>query len=137
MTRIYLDGIFDLYHRGHLESFKQCLKYGDELLIGVISDKDAENYKRLPIICESDRVELIRNCKLVRKVIFPAPLIMTKEFIESNRIDIVAHGFLNKEDEAKQAEFFKIPIGMGIFRKIDYYNKESTTKIIDRIQKLF
>ena len=53
MKTIYLDGIFDLYHRGHIESFKQCLEMGDKLIIGVISDKDAEGYKRRPIICEN------------------------------------------------------------------------------------
>ena len=55
MTRVYMDGIFDLYHRGHVESFKKCLKFGDELIIGVISDQDATKYKRKPIICEEDR----------------------------------------------------------------------------------
>ena len=137
MTRIYLDGIFDLYHRGHLESFKKSLQFGDELVIGIISDKDAEGYKRKPIICEKDRVELIKYCSLVSEVIFPAPLIITKEFIQEYKIDKVIHGFFNQEDIEKQKEFFKIPNEMGIFESIEYYKDESTTKIMDRIQKLF
>ena len=137
MTRVYMDGIFDLYHRGHVESFKKCLKFGDELIIGVISDQDATKYKRKPIICEEDRIELIRNCKLVSETVTPVPLILTKEFIEDHKIDIVVHAFLNETDMEKQKEFFKVPIELGIFRYIDYYKDESTTKIIDRIQKLF
>ena len=137
MKIIYLDGIFDLYHRGHLESFKQCAKMGDRLIIGVISDKDAEGYKRKPIICEADRVEMIRSCKLVDEVIFPAPLLITREFIERHNITKIVHGFMDKSDAEKQKEFFKVPIEMGIFEPIEYYREESTTKIIERIHKLF
>ena len=63
MTRVYMDGVFDLFHRGHLESINKCLKYGDEIIIGIISDKDAESYKRKPIINQDDRSEIIKNLK--------------------------------------------------------------------------
>ena len=134
MVRVYMDGVFDLFHRGHIESIKKCLNYGNEIIIGVISDKDAESYKRLPIINEIDRIEIIKNLKLVTDIIFPCPLIITKKFIIENKIDIVVHGFYNEADFEKQTEFFKIPIKMGIFRKIEYYSKISTTDIIKKIK---
>ena len=136
MSRVYLDGIFDLFHRGHLESFKKSLNYGDVLVIGVTSDKDASNYKRIPIINENDRVEIIKNCKLVNEVIFPAPLNCTKEFIEKHNIDIVVHGFSSKADIEKQRDYYKDPMDMGIFHMIDYYKHDSTTRIIERIHQL-
>jgi len=134
MVRVYMDGVFDLFHRGHLESIKQCLKYGNEVVIGVISDKDTESYKRKPIINEEDRVEIIKSISYVNSVIFPAPLILTKNFIIDNRIDIVIHGFSNEEDYENQKEFFKIPIEMGVFKKGNYYSKISTTEIIKNIK---
>ena len=134
MTRVYLDGIFDLFHRGHLEAVKKCLNFGDEIIIGVISDKDAEDYKRLPIINEIDRCEIIKNIKCVSDIIFPAPLILTKEFIEKNNIDVVVHGFSNEKDYEKQKEFFKVPIEMGIFKVFKYYSPVSTTDIIQKIK---
>ena len=106
MVRVYMDGIFDLFHRGHIESFKKCLHYGDEIIIGIVSDKDAKSYKRLPIISEDDRIEIIKNQRLVNNIIFPCPLIITKKFIIDNKIDIVIHGFSNEEDYEKQKEFF-------------------------------
>ena len=133
MTRVYMDGVFDLFHRGHVESINKCLKFGDELIIVVVRDKDAESYKRIPIINELDRAEIIKNLKVVNEVIFPAPLTMTKKFIVDNKIDIIVHSFSNNRDFEIQKDFFKVPIDMGIFKKIDYYDKVSTTDIIKRI----
>ena len=81
MVKVYLDGVFDLFHRGHLESIKKCMEFGDEVIIGVVSDKDALSYKRLPVINENDRVEIIKNLKIVSHVIFPCPLVIKKDFI--------------------------------------------------------
>ena len=137
MVQVYMDGVFDLFHRGHLESIKNCLNYGDEVIIGVVSDKDAESYKRIPIISENDRVEIISQLKIVNNVIFPCPLIITKEFITINNIDIVVHGFSNNNDYEVQKKFFKDPIDMGIFKKVKYYDKISTTDIIKKIKKYY
>jgi len=134
MTRVYMDGVFDLFHRGHIESINKCLKFGDEIIIGIISDKDAESYKRIPIFNQDDRCEIIKNLKNVSDIIFPAPLIITKDFIEKNKLDIIVHSFSNNEDYEKQKNFFEIPIKMGIFKRIDYYNKISTSNIIKKIK---
>tara|TARA_B100000674_G_scaffold365559_1_gene308073 strand:+ start:123 stop:530 length:408 start_codon:yes stop_codon:yes gene_type:complete len=128
-----MDGVFDLFHRGHIEAIKKCKNFGDEIVIGVISDKDAESYKRLPLINENDRIEIIKNLKIVNEVIPNAPLILNKEFIIDNNLDIIVHSFSNEKDFEKQKEFFKIPIEMGIFKKINYYSKVSTTDIIKKI----
>ena len=50
--RIYVDGIFDLFHVGHVKMFKYIKErwVGCSLIAGVINDKTAEDYKRLPII---------------------------------------------------------------------------------------
>ena len=56
-----MDGVFDLFHRGHIESINKCLKFGDKIIIGIVSDKDAESYKRIPIFNQEDRCEIIKN----------------------------------------------------------------------------
>ena len=57
MISIYIDGIFDLFHRGHLESLKQSKNLRNDvfLIVGVISDKVATSYKRQPIIKEENQ----------------------------------------------------------------------------------
>ena len=103
MRRVYIDGIFDLFHRGHLESLKQAKSIEDNtfLIVGVISDEVATDYKRVPIIRHEDRVEIIKNLSIVDEVIEKAPLVITKEFVETNNIDLVVHGFSNDEDWEK------------------------------------
>lgn len=136
MVKVYIDGIFDLFHRGHLESIAKCKEFGNEIIVGVVSDSDATSYKRKPVYNESDRVEIIKSISFVDKVISPCPLIITKDFILRNEIDIIVHGFKDQNDFDLQKEFFKIPIEMGIFRRIEYYDKISTTEIISKIRNM-
>jgi len=132
---VYIDGIFDLFHYGHIESFRKCKElYKDvTLIVGVISDKVALSYKRPPIYCESHRYSLVENSKYVDQIIKGSPLIITKEFMEEYKIDVVVHAFLNKDDESKQDDFFRYPKSVNKFHTISYCNEISTSKIIKKI----
>ena len=137
MKRIYIDGIFDLFHRGHLESLKQAKNIDKDiyLIVGIIDDETASGYKRKPIINQFDRAEIIKNIKIVDEIIESAPLVLTREFIEENNIDLVVHGFANDNDWEKQQDFFKYLIENNKFKKINYYDKISTTDIINNIKR--
>jgi choline-phosphate cytidylyltransferase len=142
MKIVYTDGIFDLFHRGHIEYLKLCKNiFSNEedvfLIVGIVNDKDASGYKRIPIYNENDRYEIIKNIKCVDKIIKDAPLIITEDFMLENKIDYVIHSFSNAGDEGAQDEFFKVPIQMGKFKKIQYYSSISTTDIIKRIKELY
>ena len=144
-----MDGVFDLFHYGHVRAINQCLdivrsktdnisnENSYEVIIGVISDQDTESYKRLPIFTLEERAEILKSIKGVGRVIAPAPLIVTKEFIEDNNIDIVVHGFANDEDFEKQKDQHKELIEMGIFQQIKYTDTISTTDIINRIKERY
>ena len=139
MKRVYIDGIFDLFHRGHLESLRKAKNIHDDtyLIVGVISDDVSKDYKRLPVINYEDRLEIIKSINIVDEVIKDPPLVITKEFVETNRIDIVVHGFANEDDWEKQKDFFKFLIDVGKFKKISYYQETSTTDIIRRIKSSY
>lgn len=49
---VYLDGVFDLFHVGHLNAIEQAANLGDRLIVGVTGDDDATGYKRKPIISQ-------------------------------------------------------------------------------------
>jgi len=134
---IYTDGIFDLFHRGHLEFLNNIKKkYNNSILIvGIVNDNDSETYKRKPIYNEEDRYLIIENLKCVDKIIKNAPLIIKEDFINKNNIDLIVHGFMNDNDINKQKEFFKIPINLNKFDSMPYYKLISTTNIINKIKK--
>lgn len=135
MKIIYTDGIFDLFHRGHLEYIKCCKEMFDDafLIVGIVNDKDATGYKRPPIYCENDRYAIVDNIKYVDKIIKDAPLIIDEAFMNEHQIDYVIHSFSNEADAEKQQEFFKVPIRMNKFMKVSYYSSISTTDIINKI----
>ena len=66
---IYMDGVFDLFHVGHLEAINQCAMLGNRVIIGVTGDEDAEGYKRRPIVPEKERVAIVQSLKVVDLVV--------------------------------------------------------------------
>jgi|TARA_R100000081_G_C4668651_1_gene91375 cytidyltransferase-like protein len=132
MTRVYVDIVGDLFHIGHINLFKKARALFEKpyLIVGVHSDRDVESYKRTPVICQEQRYEMIRCCRLVDKVIESAPLVITKDYIEQNKIDYVVHGDDFSESLKIQHE---VPISMKIVKYVEYTKDISTSKIINKI----
>ena len=43
---VYTEGTWDLLHYNHIEMLRDCLEFGDELVVGVITDDWVGTYKR-------------------------------------------------------------------------------------------
>ena len=64
----YTQGVFDMFHIGHLRLINHAKEQCEYLIVGVNSDKLVKQYKKkTPIINESDRSEIVRNLKAVDK----------------------------------------------------------------------
>jgi len=133
---IYMDGVFDLFHIGHLEAIRKCGELGDRIIIGITGDIDATGYKRRPIVPEEERCAIIEALELVDEIVCPCPLVVTEFFMEMYGIDLVVHGFANDADAERQREFFEFPMKTGRFQRIPYYAEMSTTDRIEIIQNL-
>ena len=129
MTVIYVDGVFDLFHYGHIEFLKKAKNLGSKLIVGVVTDKDVESYKRTPIIPQKHRINMLKYCTLVDEIIENPPLFIDEDFIKKHNIDLIVHG-----DDSSQADFFAVPIKLGIMRYVHYTQEISTTKIIQKIK---
>ncbi len=65
----YTQGVFDMFHIGHLRLINRAAEQCEELIVGVNSDRLVQEYKnKTPVICEEDRAEIIRNLKSVSRV---------------------------------------------------------------------
>ena len=131
---VYMDGVFDLFHVGHLHAIQQCAALGDRVIIGITGDEDASGYKRRPIMSQADRTAIVHALKVVDDVVCPCPLVVTEEFMKEWDIDLVVHGFADPKDMDRQKEFFQYAMDQGKFQEIEYYSQLSTTDIIRRIQ---
>ena len=88
---VYVIGVFDLFHRGHVEFLKKAKDLGDRLIIAVNGDNMVAGYKRKPVMSEHDRLEIIKNCKLVDEA-FIIREYDNKPFIEKYDVDVIVHG---------------------------------------------
>lgn len=66
----YTDGVYDLFHIGHLNMIQTAKKQCDYLIVGVHGDDVVEEYKhRRPIINEEDRRRIVESVKGVDKAV--------------------------------------------------------------------
>jgi len=132
---IFCDGVFDLFHEGHVNHFKKIkYLYPDSFLfVGVLNDQEATDYKRNPVFNEQKRLSLVDSCKYVDKVTIDYPVTMTEEFMTEHNIDLVVHAFSNMSDYAKQLHYFEVPVRLNKMKVIDYNDGISTTNIINDI----
>ena len=128
-----------MFHYGHIESFRKCKELYPKvtLIVGIISDSVAANYKRTPIYPEHQRYALVKNSKYVDETITDSPLVITEDFMTKYSIDLVVHGFVNQEDQEKQDTFFQFPKSINKFRTIDYCQEVSTTYILQKIKNIY
>lgn len=91
--RIYADGVFDLFHLGHMKQLEQAKKAlpNVQLICGVPSDVETHKRKGLTVLTDKQRCETLEHCKWVDEVIPDAPWCVTTDFLIKHKIDYVAH----------------------------------------------
>jgi len=129
---VYVDGVYDMCHLGHFNSFKKALSYGTRLFVGVLSDEAVSKYKRPPIMTMQERAAVVATSKYVHKVIAPAPFPgIPEEFIKKYRIHIVCH---STEYTGDKDIYYVVPRAMGITRVMPRTEGMSTTELINRVK---
>ncbi|OBA19368.1 hypothetical protein METBIDRAFT_222149 [Metschnikowia bicuspidata var. bicuspidata NRRL YB-4993] len=132
--RIYADGVFDLFHLGHMRQLEQAKKSFEnvELVCGVPSDKETQKRKGLTVLSDKHRVETLKHCKWVDEVIADAPWCVTPSFLIKNRIDYVAHDDLPYAS-ADSDDIYKPIKERGMFLTTQRTEGISTSDIITKI----
>ena len=66
MTTVYMPGLWDLLHVGHVRALKRAKSLGHSLVVGVPSDEVVKEDKgRYPIIPLKHRLEMVRSLEVV------------------------------------------------------------------------
>lgn len=94
--RVYMDGCFDLMHYGHANALRQAKALGDQLVVGLVPDREIRRCKGPPLLNEDERLEMVESVKWVDEVLTGVPYDLTPEFLEElfykHKIDYVIHG---------------------------------------------
>lgn len=65
----YTTGVYDLFHIGHLNLFKNAKGMCDKLVVGVTVDELVEYKGKHALIPFEERIEIVRSCKYVDSAI--------------------------------------------------------------------
>jgi glycerol-3-phosphate cytidylyltransferase len=88
----YAPGIFDLFHVGHLNIFRESRQFCDELVVGVLTDEMAQRTKGItPVVPFEERLELVSAVRFVDRAVaedVPHKL----EMWERLRFDVIIKG---------------------------------------------
>jgi len=129
---VFTAGIWDLFHQGHLRLLKRARAFGDILIVGVATDRLAEEYKRKPIIPFEQRMEIVEAVRYVDTVVSYDSLDVTN-LLKNLDVDVMVvvedwGGF----PEQKQYRMYLEENNKRLIR-IPYTQGVSTTAIRERV----
>ncbi|KAH9549269.1 hypothetical protein CY35_10G008900 [Sphagnum magellanicum] len=134
---VYVDGAFDLFHAGHVETLKAARQFGDFLLVGIHTDLTVSGHRGAnhPIMHLHERSLSVLACRYVDEVIIGAPWEVTKDMITTFNISVVVHGTCAEPNELKNGESdpYAAAKEMGIFKILESPLNMTTSTIIQRI----
>lgn len=79
----YTTGVYDMFHIGHLNILRRAKEQCDYLIVGVTTDDLCKKRKnKLPIICEHDRMEIVKAIKYVDRVVPQSDMDKIKPVVE-------------------------------------------------------
>jgi len=122
MKKVAVSGYFDPLHVGHLEYLKLAKSLGDYLIVIVNSNSQCKIKKGKPFMDENDRLEIVRNLKMVDEVFLSIDQDKTVcKSLEKIRPDIFANGGDRSTDEVPETVIcnkYKIKMIDGLGEKI-------------------
>lgn len=126
MRLIFVNGCFDILHRGHIELFKYARSLGDCLLVAIDSDERVKSMKgsKRPFNNQEDRKFVLQSIKYIDDVLFFSTDIELENLTYSYSPDIMVVG---SDWKGKKI------IGSQYAKQVKYFDRigdYSTTKIL-------
>ena len=91
---VYVDGSFDLFHIGHVETLKKAKDLGDFLIVGVHDDQTVNVHKgsNYPIMNLYERVLNVLAITYVDEVVIASPWAVSEDLLKSLNISLGCAG---------------------------------------------
>ena len=137
MKKVFVSGVFDILHGGHVEFFNQAKALGDHLTVCIPTDEVLFIHKRRrPFIPVEHKVHLIRSLEMVDEVVVGADIEVGLNFksqFMKIRPQVLAVTDEDKYDSAKKALCDEVGAEYVHLPKELSYQQISTTDIFDRL----
>lgn len=136
---VYIDGAWDMFHSGHIKTLERARAMGDYLIVGVVNDEVVNQHRgaNYPIMNLNERVLSVVGCRYADDVLIDAPWEVSADMIKSLGIHTVVSGTTHDEKSAvgakEDADCYKVPKQMGIFKEIKSESSLTVTQIVSRI----
>lgn len=129
MKKIFVNGTFDVLHRGHLELLNYAKSLGDILYVAIDIDERVREKKgsSRPVNSLEERTFMLQNLKAVDIVLFFASDCQLEGIVKIIKPDIMLVGSDWKDKPVIGSQYAK---ELKFFDRIDEY---SSTKIIQGI----
>ena len=134
-NRCVVNGVFDLFHVGHVRLLKRAHEMFKEVIVTIDSDELTIKEKRRPIFSEEERLEIIKSCKYVTDALIIdrswGPHALQKEhvdeFMEKYKVDAA---FIAADDEEYVKYWFGHLYDQGKVVVVPRTQDISTTHVI-------
>lgn len=132
MKTVFVNGTFDVLHRGHLLLFEYAKSFGDHLIVAIDDDNRVKEKKgdSRPINCLSDRIFMLKNIKSIDEVNTFSSDEDLENLVKYYNPDIMVVGSDWKNRPVIGSQYAK---ELKFFDRIDEYSSTKTIQsIIDR-----
>jgi D-beta-D-heptose 7-phosphate kinase/D-beta-D-heptose 1-phosphate adenosyltransferase len=124
---IFTNGCFDILHRGHIELFKFCRSLGNNVIVGLNTDRSIRENKgnSRPINSQEDRKLILESIRYIDNVILFDEKTPYK-LINQIKPDIIVKGGDYSAKDVVGSDICKVVI-------FDYVKGYSTTRLLQDI----
>lgn len=131
---VFINGVFDLFHRAHLRLVKAAAAEGTYLIVGVLSEEDVLSYKpKRPAMTFQQRFDALKDCAYVDEVI-QSPLYIRGEegdrFMEKHKIDLIV---CSSEYDCPEDEYYESARRQGKLQVLERMDGISTSKLKNQV----
>jgi rfaE bifunctional protein nucleotidyltransferase chain/domain len=126
MKKIFVNGTFDMVHRGHIEMLNYARSLGDQLTVAIDTDRRVQQLKGAarPVNSQTERVLLLENLRAVDSVCTFDSDEELENIIKLYAPDIMVKGsdYVGKPiigaEHCKAIEFYQLVNGYSTTKKI-------------------
>lgn len=139
MSNVFLIGVFDLYHEGHINLLKNASKLGDNLYVGVVKDASVRREKGedRPVFDEKHRLAIIENNVNVQQAFLIDDFNVSELYKKVDSKSLVSYStsiIVRGEDQNHVKGFEELKAKGCLVVTLERTEGVSTTKLVDKIK---